>query len=294
MESRIDALLAQEGLDNPNAPAPSYLETQAPQEDVVAHEEDISPPLEHIESHEDTQNVSRETSESEPEEQSAPESQVDDYGNEVPMENAAIRERLSKQAKRYEQEMAKMREEMERLKQQSHQPEQPNMQNNDDWEAQLEQFIDQRLTARERAMQEDAWRKQQQAQQAQFEIKFNEGAAKYADFESVVMGKPITPEMVLATQDMADPAAFIYAAAKTQAKELERISQIRNPYTQAVELGKLDERMRKARANTSSAPKPISRPKGDVTDSKIDKDTKSWSIDEKIRYDEHMRLKSRR
>ena len=63
--------------------------------------------------------------------------------------------------------------------------------------------------------------------------------------------------MVIATRGMQDPAAFIYAAAKTQAPELERISRIQDPISQVVELGRLEERMRKSRASVSQAPRPI-------------------------------------
>jgi hypothetical protein len=295
MESRIDALLAQEGLGDPNANQPNFLETPP---ETINNEaaQDLTPePTPEPETLTSEPDVSRETINKEPEPEVTPEPQLDDYGNEVPQENAAIRERLSKQAKRYEQEMARMRQEMEDLKAAQQQPQNqttPDIQEGD-WEVQLEQFIDQRLTAREQQVKEAEWRRTQQQQQAQFEIKFNEGASKYGDFESVVMGKAITAEMILATQDMADPAAFIYAAAKTQATELDRISRIPNKFTQAMEMGKLEERMRKARTTTTSAPKPIERPKGDAPDSKLQGGQKDWSIDEKIRFDERQRMKAR-
>lgn len=161
---------------------------------------------------------------------------------------------------------------------------------NEDWESQLESFVEQTLTKREQRTQEIAWQNQQQQAQAEFEVKFNTGAAKYADFEQVVMGKPLTPQMVIATRGMSDPAAFIYAAAKTQANELERISKIPDAFAQAVELGKLDERMKKARTGTSSAPKPISQVKGDS----LDKSIKPKSVDDILREEDAKRLAGRR
>jgi hypothetical protein len=113
--------------------------------------------------------------------------------------------------------------------------------------------------------------------------------AKYQDFEQVVMGKPLTPQMVIATRGMSDPAAFIYAAAKTQAPELDRISKIGDPYAQAIELGRLEERMRKARSTVSKAPRPIEAPKGDVSE----KVQRTWSIDEKLRHAESESKKER-
>ena len=108
----------------------------------------------------------------------------------------------------------------QQAQQQAQQPQQQNVEGNEDWEAQLESFVEQTLSKREQKLQEQQWQQQEQQAQANFEIKFNTGAAKYADFESVVMNKALTPQMVIATRGMSDPAAFIYAAAKTQAPEL--------------------------------------------------------------------------
>lgn len=159
----------------------------------------------------------------------------------------------------------------------------------DNWEAQLDSYIDQRLAKKEQIAEQQRWQRQEQENQANFEIRFNQGMAKYQDFEQVVVGKPLTPQMVIATRGMQDPAAFIYAAAKTQAPELERISRIQDPITQVVELGRLEERMRKARSSVSQAPKPIDIVKGDV----VDKPPKTWSIDDKLRMTEEASRKER-
>lgn len=217
--------------------------------------------------------------------------EIDEYGNQVPMENAAVRERLAKQARKHEAEVLALKQQMETMRQMMSDNNVQNYNQNDEtnWESQLEQFIDHRLTAREQQQREINARQQMARQQAEFEIKFNEGASKYSDFESVVYGKPLTADMVLATQGMNDPAAFIYAAAKTQPQELDRISKIQNPAIQAMELGRLDERMRKARTQTTSAPKPIEAVKGDVTEKK----EKTWNIDDKLLGEERRMRKER-
>jgi hypothetical protein len=159
----------------------------------------------------------------------------------------------------------------------------------EDWQAQLYDVIDQRLSQRDKQVQEQQWQRQEQENQAQFEVRFNQGMSKYNDFEQVVSGKPLTPQMVIATRGMQDPAAFIYAAAKTQAPELERISRIQDPISQVVELGRLEERMRKSRASVSQAPRPIDIIKGDVPD----KVERKWSIDDKLRQAENENRKDR-
>jgi hypothetical protein len=84
---------------------------------------------------------------------------------------------------------------------------------------------------------------------------------------------------------MADPAAFIYAAAKQQPKELERIAAITDPYVLAAEVGRLEERMKKART-VSKAPKPIAKTRGDIADKGLTK----TSLDDLIRQDAKRKL----
>jgi hypothetical protein len=212
--------------------------------------------------------------------------EVDEYGTEIP--------KPEKVYTKAEVE-AMIRERVARMKQSDFQPQQPAQPESEyqapegDWEAQLESFIDHTLSKREQKIQQQRWQQQAQEAQAQFEIKFNDGVAKYADFEQVVYGKALTPQMVLATRGMNDPAAFIYAAAKTQGKELERIAQINDPMTQAVEMGQLAERMRKARSNVSQAPRPIEAPKGDV----VEKVERTRNIDDQIRQEEQRLRKER-
>ena len=219
------------------------------------------------------------------------ETTTDEYGSEV-----ATKEKTYTQS----EVEAMMRDRLSRVKQPEpvqqpayQQPPQAQVEydpnSGESWEAQLESFIENTLSKRDQKQQAENWQRQEQETQANFEIKFNQGMAKYNDFEQVVMGKSLTPQMVISTRGMADPAAFIYAAAKTQAPELDRISKISDPYAQAIELGRLEERMRKSRSNVSQAPKPIEAPKGDMTEKK----QRTWSIDDKLRQAESESKKER-
>lgn len=134
------------------------------------------------------------------------------------------------------------------------------------WEAQLDSYIDRRLDTRQAQLREAEWKRQEDARQENFQRKFESGRNKYQDFESVVgkVSPSLTPSMMLATRSLNDPAAFLYAAAKQHAGELERISKINDNYAQAAEVGRLHEKMVKFRANLTNAPKPIEVPKSDM------------------------------
>jgi len=132
----------------------------------------------------------------------------------------------------------------------------------DSWETQLEDFIETTISKREQKAKETQWQEHERTQQIEFEEKFTSRMAKYKDFEAVVANKPITNAMMMATRSMEDPAAFIYAAAKNHAKDLDRIAKIQNPLAQGVEIGRLEERMKKSR-NLPSSPKPAKVISGD-------------------------------
>jgi hypothetical protein len=136
-----------------------------------------------------------------------------------------------------------------------------------DFQTQLKMFV--KNTFKE-IHEEDASlkrREREQKEYTEFQDKFTAGMSKYPDFVDVVGDKPITDAMVMATRAMEKPAAFLYAAAKTNAKELERISRIADPFQQATEIGRLEERMRKSKIITRSS-RPIESDKGDVVDKK--------------------------
>ncbi len=266
MESRVDALLSG-SLSNE---AVNDIQTEVVSELETTHEEPTA------EVHE--------------------ESGTDDYGVEVTKgdDNSIIRERLARQAESMTRKHRQEIEELERkLEERMQQTQQVSSESSDDWEVQLNQYIDRsvetKLTRHEQEVATRQARQQEQELQAKFEVKFNEGVSRYQDFETVVLNTPLTPQMVMATRGMSDPAAFIYAAAKNQSSELDRISKIYDPMTQAVELGKLEERMRKSKSVSSNTSRPIGTPKGDVSE----KNTRSWSIDDKIRNDEAQKIKNR-
>lgn len=136
--------------------------------------------------------------------------------------------------------------------------------NEDSWEVQLEQFVEKTIEKRQAKQSELQWRQQEQARQAEFESKFSSGMNKYQDFHQVVSGKPITDSMMMATRNLENPAAFVYAASKMHAGELDRISRIPDNAAQMVEIGRLHERMVKESRVISSAPKPLAAVKGDM------------------------------
>jgi len=253
--------------------------------------EEHEPEVRDITSQPRTDEPEAEAEAEEPKAVSETETEDDEYGTPVAKKERVYTESEVQQMMRDRNARGEFaRQEAQRQQQKAQQqPQHQQVEGNEDWEAQLESFVEQTLSKREQKLQEQQWQQQEQQAQANFEIKFNTGAAKYADFESVVMNKALTPQMVIATRGMSDPAAFIYAAAKTQAAELERISKISDRYVQAVEIGKLDERMKKSRASTSSAPKPIAGVKGDVL-SKV----KPTNIDDILRSEDAKRLKNRR
>lgn len=240
----------------------------------------VEAPVEHAdETEHDTPEIKQESS---------PVSQdnVDDYGNEIPpskMYTQAEVEAMMRDRNR-RGEFAKQEQAPQQAQKFEYNPD-----DGSSWETQLETFNENWFTKREMRAKQEEIQRQEQETNANFEIRFNQGASKYQDFEQVVVGKPLTPQMVIATRGMQDPAAFIYAAAKTQAPELERISRLTDQMAQAVELGKLEERMRKSRASVSQAPKPIDMVKGDMSEKK----ERTWSIDDKLRQAEDASKKDR-
>lgn len=278
MESRIDQIMtAPEGESPINYNAPGLVPEPVPLTNDVSNEPtEITEPSESAPLQEAKEPL---VDKKEPQVDN-----TDEYGNEIQTKErvytesevqAMIRDRLSRG---------------QHAQQQAPTPEpQHTSGDTEDWQAQLYDVIDQRLSQRDKIQQEQLWQRQEQENQTQFEIRFNQGMAKYTDFEQVVAGKPLTPQMVIATRGMQDPAAFIYAAAKTQAPELERISRMTDPISQVVELGRLEERMRKSRNAVSQAPRPIDIIKGDVPD----KVERKWSIDDKLHQAEAENRKSR-
>jgi hypothetical protein len=190
-------------------------------------------------------------------------SPIDEYGNPIAKPrvytedevNAMMRERFSR-GKWAEQSQPKAETIAKEFT--------PDPNSADDWETQLETFIEKTIEKRQAKQSEQQWRQQEAARQAEFEAKFTSGMSKYQDFQQVVAGKPITDNMMLAARGLDNPAAFVYGASKLHPQELDRISRITDPYTQAAEVGRLHERMVKERKAASSTAKPLAAPKGDI------------------------------
>jgi len=155
------------------------------------------------------------------------------------------------------------------------------------WEQQLESFVKGTIEKVNRETQTREYQRQEAEVQSKFEVKFTMGMEKFGDFKEVVGQMPITDSMMMAIRDMDNPATFIYAAAKMQPEEVKRIAALTDPFQQAKEMGRLDERMRKAK-NISRTAVPLKSTKGDMAERSSDKP--KYSIDNLI--DKH--AKSRR
>jgi hypothetical protein len=200
-----------------------------------------------------------------------PTHEYDDYGNEKEPENKEIRERLKKQARKYEAEIESLRSQLaqhgaSQQVQQAAKDFEYDPEANGDWQQQLASFVKQTVNSMTREKQESEVRQQDAHTQREFESKFRDGMGRFNDFVDVIDSLPfqISNPMTLATRGMADPAAFLYAAAKRNPQELERISKIRDPYAQMTEMGKLEERMRRNKP-TTKAPRPLSRTNEDAS-----------------------------
>jgi hypothetical protein len=199
------------------------------------------------------------------------EPEVDEYGNEKEPENEAIRERLARQARKHQAELDELRAQLaqqgaSQQVQQAAKDFEYDPDASGDWQQQLASFVKQTVNSMSKEKEEAAVRQQEAKAQAEFETKFRDGMNRFDDFREVITSLPceITNPMTLATRSMENPAAFLYAAAKRHPQELERISKIRDPYGQMMEMGKLEERMRKNKP-TTKAPRPLARTQEDTT-----------------------------
>lgn len=206
----------------------------------------------------------------------------DEFGNEVIPQKTYTEEEVNRMMReRFKRSSEGRQQEQVQRQDQSHE-------GDDNWEAQLEGFVEKTVQKLSAKQLENQRLEREKNMQAEFEEKFTTGMTRYRDFKDVVSSVPISNEMLLATRSMKDPAAFIYAASKTQAKELERISKIQDPYFQVAEMGRLEERMRKVRSGTSS-PKPVSQVQGDIAN----RENVRQSVDELIRKDQLRKFQRR-
>lgn len=209
----------------------------------------------------------------------------DEYGNEVAPKKVYTEEEVNELIR---QRFNRTKKEEELKQVQQPQQKQNELSDNENWETQLEGFVEntfKKLTVREHQKIKEA--KESEAIE-RLQQNIHNSMNKYKDFREVVGQVPMSDYMVKATKSFKDPGAFIYAASKTQRKELERIAQLDDALDQAAEIGKLEERMRKIRSGTNS-PRPVSGVKGDI-------ENKSYvrqSVDDLVRKDALKKLSRR-
>lgn len=202
--------------------------------------------------------------------------ELDEYGNKKDRMSKGMKERLDRKEKQHQREIEQRDRELYELRQQlqnqgaskevqqavkdfKHDP-------NDEtsWEQQLSDFVKQTVTNMTTEKQQVERQQQEQNVQREFAQKFSKGMERFDDFREVVSKQPIDDAMTLSLRGMADPAAFIYTASKRHPQEIERISKLPDPYARMVEMGKLEERMRRNKP-TTKAPRPLGRTREDAT-----------------------------
>lgn len=200
---------------------------------------------------------------------------LDEYGNKKERMSKGMKDRLDRKEKQFQREIEQRDLELQQLRQQlATQGASPQVQQaakdfeydpNDEgsWQQQLASFVKQTVAGMQGEEQRQARERQEQEAEREFHQKFTKGIDRFEDFRQVVGAQPIDNAMTLALRGMSDPSAFIYAASKRQPQELERISKLSDPYARIVEMGKLEERMRRNKP-TTKAPRPLGRAKEDA------------------------------
>jgi hypothetical protein len=290
--SSIDDLLMGGGGNSlqPDVPEQKYQDEPEPVEEIGAEEQDNED-----NSDDDTRSLSDPEEKEGNEKQKSKEPEADEYGNEKEPENEAIRERLARQARKHQAEIDDLRAQLanqgasaqiqKAAKDFEYDPE-----SSGDWQQQLASFVKQTVNSMSREQEEAQTRQREINAQQEFESKFRDGMQRFDDFREVVSNLPfeISNPMTLATRGMENPAAFLYAAAKRNPQDLERISKIRDPYAQMTEMGKLEERMRKNKP-TTKAPRPLGRDVDDAT-TKVTSKKKELSGDDLLARADQKRL----
>lgn len=200
----------------------------------------------------------------------------DEYGNKKERMSKGMKDRLDRKEKQHQREIEQREHELKILRQQlANQGASGQVQKaaadfeydpNDDssWQQQLTEFVKQTVNSMQNDEQQKARQIKEEIAQREFHKKFTQGMDRFDDFREVVGSQPIDDAMTMSLRAMADPSAFIYAASKRHPQEIERISKLPDPYARMVEMGKLEERMRRNKPSTK-APRPLGRTKEDAT-----------------------------
>lgn len=247
--------------------------------------------------------VDDETGDDEASEESAKkEYEEDEYGNKKERMSKGMKDRLDRKEKQFQKEVEQRDREIDQLRQQlantgaNQQVQQAakdfeyDPEASGDWQQQLASFVKQTVQSMHTEQEQAQTARQEAKAQSEFEEKFRNGMGRFDDFREVITSLPceITNPMTLATRSMDNPAAFLYAAAKRHPQELERIAKLRDPYGQMMEMGKLEEKMRRNKPSTS-APRPLGRAKDDAT-SKASEKKKDTSGDDLLAKADARRL----
>lgn len=200
----------------------------------------------------------------------------DEYGNKKERIPPGMKDRLDRKEKQHQREIEQRDFELQQLRQQlANQGASSQVQkaaadfeyNPDDestWQQQLKDFVKQTVNSMHSDEQQKTRAVQEQNAQREFQQKFTKGMDRFTDFREVVGNQPIDDAMTLSLRGMADPSAFIYAASKRHPQEIQRIAKLPDPYVRMVEMGKLEERMRRNKPSTKT-PRPLGRTKEDAT-----------------------------
>lgn len=224
----------------------------------------------------------------------------DEYGNKKERMSKGMKDRLDRKEKQFQREIEQRDRELYELRQRlstqgaSKEVQQAvkdfkyNPEEEVSWEQQLSDFVKHTVTNMSVEQQQKERRVQEQRVQHEFEQKFTKGMDRFNDFREVVGSQPMDDAMTLALRGMSDPSAFIYAASKRHPQEIERISKLPDPYARMVEMGKLEERMRRNKPTTKT-PRPLGRTKEDAT-TKITPKQKDTSGDDLLARADAKRL----
>lgn len=228
-------------------------------------------------------------------------SELDEYGNKKERMSKGMKERLDRKEKQHQREIEARDRELQTLRQQlSQQGASKEVQQavkdfkydpNDEvsWEQQLSDFVKATVTNMHQDEQKVVRERQEMAAHQEFQQKFTKGMERFADFREVVGSQPIDDAMTLSLRGMSDPTAFIYAASKRNPQELERIAKLPDPYARMVEMGKLEERMRRGKP-TTKAPRPLGKTREDTTAKVQPKEKKDTSGDDLLAKADAKRL----
>lgn len=266
--SSIDDLLMGGGLMD--AQEPQHNETNEPQHYDEGHQEDY-------------QDSEPDSNDSEPsdlgDEQDSNDSEqkpdYDEYGNEKQRMSKGMQDRLDRKDRKHQAEIEQREQEIQNLRNQLQQQGasrevqkaakdfEYNENADGDWYQQLTAVIKETVGSMTRDENERHRQQQEHAANREFEARFRNGMNRFDDFVEVVGGFEMTPAMTAGTRGMKDPAAFLYAAAKRNPQDLERIAKLKDPYAQIAEIGRLEERMIRNKPSTK-APRPLSRSNDDA------------------------------